>query len=174
MKLFLDRIPSPIGTMVLVTDDRVVRALDFEDYEPRMHRLLRVHYGPCELELQRERLGVRAAFDTYFAGGVRALDGIPVETNGTAFQRAVWQELRRIAPGTTMSYGGLALRLGAENGSRAVGSANGSNPIGIIVPCHRVIGSDGSLTGYAGGVSRKAWLLLHEGVAIAEPIPLPL
>jgi len=105
---------------------------------------------------------------------VHALDSIAVQTNGTTFQRAVWQELRRIAPGTTMSYGRLALQLGAENGSRAVGSANGSNPVGIIVPCHRVIGSDGSLTGYAGDVSRKAWLLRHEGVAIAEPLSLPL
>jgi len=91
------------------------------------------------------------------------IDSVPVMTAGTEFQRTVWQQLRQIPCGEIITYGELAKRIGRPTASRAVGMANGSNPISIVVPCHRVIGSQGALTGYAGGVQRKAWLLKHEG-----------
>ena len=97
--------------------------------------------------------------DRYFAGDVEAIDDIPVQTAGTPFQRSVWNELRNIPSGAAVSYGKLAEQIARPKAVRAVGLANGSNPIGIVVPCHRVIGSDGSLTGYGGGLERKRWLL---------------
>jgi O-6-methylguanine DNA methyltransferase len=103
------------------------------------------------------------ALAAYFAGTVTALDGLPVARIGSEFQRRVWAALRQIPAGETRSYGQLAAAIGQPTASRAIGLANGANPIGIVVPCHRVIGSGGALTGYAGGVERKAWLLRHEG-----------
>jgi len=100
--------------------------------------------------------------DAYFAGRLEAIDAILVKTGGTAFQRAVWSALRRIPVGQTTSYGALAAAIDRPRAVRAVGLANGSNPIGVVVPCHRVIGANGSLTGYAGGLERKRWLLAHE------------
>jgi methylated-DNA-[protein]-cysteine S-methyltransferase len=98
----------------------------------------------------------------YFDGDVRALDALPVKTQGTAFQSEVWAALRAIPVGQTRSYGQLAAAIGRPSAVRAVGLANGSNPVGVIVPCHRVIGANGTLTGYAGGLERKRWLLAHE------------
>ena len=166
-QLYIDRIESPIGTILLIHDaDGRVRALDFHDFETRMRRLLRRHYGDdgddfvvAELEAPA---GARDGLRRYFAGDLTAIDAIPVATAGTAFQRDVWAALRRIRAGTTLSYGALARELGRPRSVRAVGLANGANPIGIIVPCHRVIGADGSLTGYGGGIERKRWLLRHE------------
>ena len=166
MRLNLDRIPSPVGTLLLLTDETAVRALDFADYEARLHRLLRTHYGAVDLRERREALGVRERLDAYFGGDFAAFAGLPLATNGSPFQQAVWAALRAIPPGTTATYGALARGLGLPNGARAVGLANGSNPIGVIVPCHRVIGADGTLTGYAGGLHRKHWLLRHEGVRV--------
>jgi len=151
--------------MLVVTDaDGAVRALDFAGYEPRMMRLLARHWGPVDLTPGRAPERVRDAIAAYFAGDLTALDGLEVKTNGTAFQREVWAALRRIPAGTTVSYGGLAQAIGRPKAVRAVGLANGGNPVGVIVPCHRVIGADGTLTGYAGGVERKRALLEHEGV----------
>jgi methylated-DNA-[protein]-cysteine S-methyltransferase len=99
----------------------------------------------------------------YFSGDHHAIDSIPVNAGGTPFQQQVWHALRAIPSGTTMTYGALALQLGRPTASRAVGAANGANPIGIVVPCHRVIGANTSLTGYARGLERKTWLLRHEG-----------
>ena len=99
----------------------------------------------------------------YFAGELAAIDTLPVQTGGTAFQREVWRALREIPCGGTVSYAELAERIGRPTAVRAVGLANGSNPVGIVVPCHRVIGANGSLTGYGGGIERKRWLLEHEG-----------
>jgi methylated-DNA-[protein]-cysteine S-methyltransferase len=98
----------------------------------------------------------------YFAGDLFAVDAIETRTGGTPFQRAVWSALRPIPPGTTVSYGELARAIGRPAASRAVGAANGANPIAIVVPCHRVIGANRTLTGYGGGLARKAWLLEHE------------
>jgi methylated-DNA-[protein]-cysteine S-methyltransferase len=108
---------------------------------------------------------VRRQLDAYFAGQLREFD-LPLRMAGTSFQRRVWQELVRIPFGTTISYGELATRIGKSAAARAVGRANGSNPISIIVPCHRVIGADGTLTGYGGGLDNKRWLLEFERRAV--------
>jgi methylated-DNA-[protein]-cysteine S-methyltransferase len=165
MNLILDRVPSPIGTILLVSDGENLRALDFEDYEDRMHRLLRRHYGAYTATPDRAAGDVNLRIAAYFEGDVTALDDIPVQTNGSKFQRQVWTALRSIPPGTTTTYGQLAAAIGAPTASRAVGLANGANPIALVVPCHRVIGANRSLTGYAGGLARKAWLLRHEAEA---------
>jgi methylated-DNA-[protein]-cysteine S-methyltransferase len=160
---WVDRIPSPVGTMTLVWDaDQALRALDFDDYEERMQRLLRRHYGACTLTPAPVPPALRAALAAFFEGDCDAITRVAVRTNGTAFQRRVWEALRGIPAGRTTTYGELAARIGAPTASRAVGLANGSNPIAIVVPCHRVIGADGALTGYAGGLARKRWLLEHE------------
>lgn len=160
----LSRIPTNLGTLLLVTDEKgAVRACEYEDYEPRMLKLLRLHYGAVTLRPGPAPAAVASALTRYFAGDLAALDELPCATNGTDFQRLVWAALRRIKPGTTLSYGQLAAQLGRPQASRAVGLANGANPVSIIVPCHRVIGANGALTGYAGGIARKQWLLAHEG-----------
>lgn len=163
MRLQLDHYESPLGTILLaIDDDGALRALDFVDYESRMRRLLRDHYGEYELRAGSAPSSVTQALDAYFDGNLDALDKIRVETNGTPFQRQVWQALRTISAGATRSYGQLATLIGRPAASRAVGAANGANPVAIIVPCHRVIGAGGSLTGYGGGLPRKRWLLDHE------------
>jgi methylated-DNA-[protein]-cysteine S-methyltransferase len=165
MRLRLERRASPIGTMLLATDDDgTLRALDFVEYEARLGRLLRLQYGSCALEDGAAPASVTRALDGYFAGELGMLADVPVMTGGTAFQREVWAALRSIQAGTTTSYGNLAARLGRPQASRAVGFANGSNPVAIVIPCHRLIGADGALTGYGGGLPRKKWLLEHEGV----------
>lgn len=165
MHLNLDRMDTEIGTLLLVCDaSGTLRALDFIDFEDRMRTLLRRHYGVFTLVDGPAPASIRAAITAYFSGDLRALDQTPVATAGTPFQRSVWAALRHIPAGETRSYGALATMLGKPGASRAVGLANGSNPIGIVVPCHRVIGINGTLTGYAGGLTRKRWLLAHEGV----------
>jgi O-6-methylguanine DNA methyltransferase len=166
MRLTIDRLKQPIGTLLLVSDDEgQVRALDFDEYESRMLRLLKTHYGDATLASGTAPSSVRRALDAYFAGDLASLNDVPVATNGTKFQRAVWDALRRIPAGATTSYGALAAGIGRPSAMRAVGLANGSNPVAIVVPCHRVIGADRSLTGYGGGLPRKRWLLEHEGHA---------
>lgn len=168
MRLQLDRLPSPIGTMLAVFDEEAqLRALDFEDYEPRLHRLLHRHYGGVDLVARRAPATITGPLAAYFDGDLNAVDAIPVATGGTAFQRRIWAALRTICPRQTMSYGELAATVGAAGASRAVGHANGANPVAIVVPCHRVIGASGGLTGYGGGLHRKHWLLAHEGAILA-------
>lgn len=164
MHLTLARYAAPLAELLIVTDaEGHLRALDFADYEERMRRLLARHYGAFELAGGTAPAAITAALDAYFAGDLTALDSVAVATGGTAFQKSVWAALRQIPVGETLGYGALAARLGKPGAARAVGLANGLNPIGIVVPCHRVIGASGTLTGYAGGVERKAWLLAHEG-----------
>lgn len=165
LPLILERIPSPIGTVLLMTDEAgAVRVLDFADYEARMARLLRRHYGAGGWTVREAAAptAARKALEAYFDGQIDAIDALETATGGTAFQRQVWAALRTIPAGTTWSYGALADRIGRPKAVRAAGLANGANPIGVIVPCHRVIGADGSLTGYGGGLPRKRWLLAHE------------
>ena len=165
LPLFIDRLDTPIGEMLIVTDlEGYLRAVDWADYETRMNRLLRVHYGTDGFSLESTRTpnDVTDAISKYFQGDLAAIDTLPVETGGTPFQSDVWRALRDIPCGTTVSYSNLAKEIGRPSAVRAVGSANGSNPVGIVVPCHRVIGTDGSLTGYGGGIERKLWLLDHE------------
>ena len=113
-------------------------------------------------------IAISRALQRYFAGKLQAIDEIAIETGGTPFQSNVWRALRKIPVGTTLSYGRMAHRLKCPLAVRAVGFANGSNPICVVVPCHRLIGADGSLTGYGGGLERKQWLLEHEGVRFGE------
>lgn len=167
--LTLDRMETPVGEMLVVTDaEGAVRALDFADFEARMMRLLARHAPGATLAAGRAPEAVRRAITAYFDGDVRALDALPVKTAGTAFQAEVWAALRVIPVGETRSYGQLAAAIGRPSAVRAVGLANGSNPVGVIVPCHRVIGSNGTLTGYAGGLERKRWLLEHEAAHAGE------
>ena len=172
LRLVVDRTETPIGELMIVADGAgVLRGIDWSDHEARLRQLLRRHYGAAadRLAPARDPGGLTRTLDAYFAGGLRVIDELPVATGGTQFQRAVWQALRRIPCGTTLSYAALARAIGKPAAVRAVGLANGSNPISIVVPCHRVIGADGSLTGYGGGLHRKRWLLAHEGApAMAE------
>lgn len=165
---FLERFHTPTGVMLLVTDKNSrLRALDWEDCEDRMHRLLRLHYGKDNVELcpPAHVSDAKNALEAYFAGDLEAISRLSVATAGTDFQRAVWHALRTIAVGDTTTYGALATQIGRPRAVRAVGAANGSNPIAIVVPCHRVIGANAALTGYAGGLQRKSWLLAHEANA---------
>lgn len=166
--LILDRIATPVGEVLLVTDgEGAVRALDFADYEARMRRLLARHAPGGILTEGRAPETVRRAVEAWFGGELTALDGLTVRTGGTAFQKTVWAALRGIPAGETRSYGQLAAAIGSPKAVRAAGLANGQNPVAVIVPCHRVIGANGALTGYAGGLERKRWLLRHEGAAVA-------
>lgn len=166
LALTLDRIDTPVGQILLVTDaDGAVRALDFHGFEPRMMRLLARHCGAFELVAASAPASVRNAVLAYFSGDATALDDVPTQVGGTAFQCAIWAALRRIPAGQTRTYGQIAMAVGAPKAVRAAGMANGQNPIALIVPCHRVIGANGTLTGYAGGVERKRWLLAHEAEA---------
>ena len=124
--------------------------------------------GAFELRTTNDPAGAAARLDEYFRGDLGALDRQPVELHGTPFQLAVWGALCEIPAGRTWSYGELAAHIGAPNACRAVGAANGSNPVALFVPCHRVIASDGTLHGYGGGLDRKQWLLAHEGAGALE------
>ncbi len=165
LHLWMDRIDTPIGELFIVADhDGNLRATSWTEHEIQMHRMLRLHYreNGFKLEPSRNPNGLTQAISSYFAGEFAAIDTLPVQTAGTPFQREVWRALREIPCGTTVSYAELAGRIGRPTAVRAVGLANGSNPIGVVVPCHRVIGANGSLTGYGGGIERKRWLLEHE------------
>ena len=164
--LTLDRVATPIGTALVVSDELgVLRAFNWTDYEPAMLAWLARRYGASRLAEGRGPL--RNTFDAYFAGELDALSKIRWSGAGTAFQQQVWAALTDIPVGSTWSYGGLAARIGRPTAMRAVGLANGSNPVALVVPCHRVIGANGSLTGYGGGLHRKRWLLEHEGASSA-------
>jgi methylated-DNA-[protein]-cysteine S-methyltransferase len=165
LELRIERLKTPIGAMIVITDDDGnLRTTDWTDHEERMSRFLEIRYGKKGLKIKPapKQTAVTRAIDRYFSGELAAIDEIPVKTGGTEFQQEVWRALREIPCGGTITYGELAKRIRRPKAVRAVGLANGSNPIGVVVPCHRVIGSDGSLTGYGGGLERKKWLLEHE------------
>ena len=163
----IDRLDTPIGVALLVTDaDSVLRALDWEDYAPRMKELLRRQYGAVELKETQAPGALRKALTAYFKGDLDCLGSIQWRVAGTPFQQKVWHALPSVPAGTTMSYGALAAKLDAPNAMRAVGHANGSNPISVVLPCHRLIGANGALVKYGGGLERKKWLLEHEGVVL--------
>ncbi|WP_010585775.1 methylated-DNA--[protein]-cysteine S-methyltransferase [Schlesneria paludicola] len=167
MNLYQDEFESPVGMIYIVSDGTKLRALDFEGHESRLHRLLAIHYGRYTIHSTRDTIGTMSRLKDYFDGDLQAGERLAMATNGTEFQQQVWAALRTIPAGTTVSYGMIANRIGRPNACRAVGLANGSNPIGIFVPCHRVIGANKSLTGYGGGLARKQWLLEHEGALTA-------
>ena len=163
----LDRLATPIGIALLVTDSAgALRALDWDDYEHRMRELLRLHHGAVDLVDQPAPMAMKAALSAYFEGDLDQLSRIEWRIAGTAFQQKVWTALAKIPVGTTMSYGALAVKIEMPKAIRAVGHANGSNPISVVLPCHRLIAADGSLVKYGGGLERKRWLLRHEGVRV--------
>ena len=162
----LERLATPTGEMLVVTDQEgKLRAADWETHLERFQRLVARHYGAAVVLAEQAGPPSKAAtaLTAYFAGDHAAIESIETVTAGTDFQRTVWAALRTIPKGETLSYGQLAARIGKPRAVRAVGLANGQNPVAIVVPCHRVIGANGSLTGYGGGVERKSWLLAHEG-----------
>jgi methylated-DNA-[protein]-cysteine S-methyltransferase len=163
---------TPLGPVRFAVDDAgAVVALAFDDHWPALaHRVDRLTDG-VTFAASRAADPTGDALDAYLAGDLAALDALRVAPRGTDFQRRVWAALRAIPAGATASYGDIARVVGAPRAVRAVGAANGANPVSIIVPCHRVIGSDGSLTGYGGGLPRKAWLLAHEARHHMPPSP---
>jgi methylated-DNA-[protein]-cysteine S-methyltransferase len=158
---------SPVGALRLTTSRAAVTGLTFVDGGQAENAEAE---GPNPL-MVREAL---AQLGAYFAGTLKEFD-LPIEmVGGTPFQRRVWTELRAIPFGQTWSYAELARHIGRPKAVRAVGAANGANPICIIIPCHRVIGADGSLTGFGGGLGRKSWLLRHEGIEVASHRERPI
>ena len=180
MQLFRTILPTPMGDMLALSSDEGLCALEFTTVqgrargEERLSRLkarLARWFPPHEI-VDRETPAIAQArrwLDGYFAGAAADISGIPLDMRGAAFERRVWTALQAIPAGQTTSYGAIAQALDAPGASRAVGAANGANPIAIIVPCHRVIGSTGSLTGYGGGLERKTWLIDHERRWRTEP-----
>ncbi len=159
--LFLEAIKTPVGDMTMISSqDGVLRMLEFQYREARWRPIAARRFK--DATFVEKPSGHRKTLDRYFDGDIAALDEITTDGGGTEFQRAVWTRLREIPPGTTTSYGAIARDIGKPAAMRAVGHANGANPIAIVVPCHRVIGRDGSLTGYGGGLPQKHWLLEHE------------
>jgi methylated-DNA-[protein]-cysteine S-methyltransferase len=163
-ELDFDRVPSVIGDILVASDGASLVALDYAGYEARMSALLAKRYGRFRLVDRSDPLGASSRVRAYLAGDFMAFDGLPVTTGGTDFQEQCWRALRAIPVGTVTTYGALAAQMGRPKASRAVGYANSLNPVAIILACHRVIGQNRGLTGYAGGLDRKRWLLEHEGV----------
>ena len=167
MSSFLtERLETPVGPMVLIAKDGVVLLFEFESTPGRVQRQMRARFGDVELTPTSNPFGISDKIRAYFAGDINAIDDLLTDGGGTEFEQSVWAELRLIPAGTTVSYGSIARKLGDIQHSRAVGTANGKNPIAVIVPCHRVIGADGSMAGYGGGIARKEWLLRHEGALL--------
>ncbi|HVY47168.1 MAG TPA: methylated-DNA--[protein]-cysteine S-methyltransferase [Minicystis sp.] len=167
-RLFLDSLDTPIGRFALVADtDGRLRFAGFETNHARMERELGVGPRPALVEASNPS-GLTRALARYFEGELGAIDGLPVAPAGTPFQLSVWRTLLEIPSGAVWSYADVARRIGNPAAVRAVGLANGANPIAVVVPCHRVIGANGTLTGYGGGLDRKRWLLAHEN-ALPEP-----
>ncbi|MCE1396127.1 methylated-DNA--[protein]-cysteine S-methyltransferase [Enterobacter chuandaensis] len=166
LTLLQELIPTPLGPLWVICDEQYrLRAVEWQEHSDRMEVLLAIHYSK-EGYQRRNAVnpgGLCDKLSAYFEGDLSIIDTLPTATAGTPFQREVWQALRSIPCGQVMHYGQLAEQLGRAGAARAVGAANGSNPVSIVVPCHRVIGRNGTMTGYAGGVQRKEWLLRHEG-----------
>jgi methylated-DNA-[protein]-cysteine S-methyltransferase len=160
--LMCTTIESPIGELKILSSPDGLCGVAFEDYwESTLRFLERRFNGPIQI-VEGDPHSARSRFEAYFAGEVTALDNLPIDSGGTEFQRQVWEALRTIPAGSTVTYGYIAKEIGRDAAVRAVGAANGQNPVPVVVPCHRVIGSNGTLTGYGGGLERKQWLLQHE------------
>jgi methylated-DNA-[protein]-cysteine S-methyltransferase len=155
------RITTPIGVLLAFARNDALCALCFTDGRDDPDRELRRRFGAFE-RVAGDPLDVGGRFAAYLSGNLAALDSLSVDPGGTPFQSKVWAKLRTIAAGTTLSYAQIADAVGSPEATRAVGAANGRNPIAIVVPCHRVVCSDGTLGGYGGGLERKRWLLDHE------------
>jgi len=166
LTLLEDKIATPLGPLWVICDEQYqLRAVEWEEHSDRMVQLLNIHYrtGGYQRIAAHNPGGLSDKLRHYFEGDLDIITTLPTATGGTPFQREVWAILRTIPCGQVMHYGQLAAQLGRAGAARAVGAANGANPVSIVVPCHRVIGRNGTMTGYAGGVQRKEWLLRHEG-----------
>lgn len=166
LRLLEDKIATPLGPLWIISDEQFqLRAVEWEEHSDRMEKLLNIHYRLTGYQrvASKNPGGLSQKLKDYFDGDLNIISSLPTENAGTAFQREVWQLLKSIPCGQVMHYGQLAEKLGRASAARAVGAANGANPVSIVVPCHRVIGRNGTMTGYAGGVARKEWLLRHEG-----------
>jgi methylated-DNA-[protein]-cysteine S-methyltransferase len=168
--LAISRLETPIGVALLAIDEGgYLRAFDWEDYGNRQVKLLaRFNGGALSITEGTAPAAIRQAVAAYFDGDLNALSTIPWRTGGTEFQLKCWKALCEIPAGSTASYAEQAVKIGKPTAMRAVGLANGCNPVGVIVPCHRVIGANGSITGYGGGLWRKRWLLQHEGATFYD------
>ena len=155
-------VETPAGPFWLAAKDGALVAAGFAESTPRLLARLEARLGPLEPHEASDPAGAASALRRFLAGEPTALEAVPVDLDGTSFQRDVWAALREIPAGSTVTYAELARRVGRPRAVRAVGSANGANPVSIFVPCHRGVGKDG-LRGYAGGMARKEWLLAHEG-----------
>ncbi len=158
-----------IGEILMIVDGDQLCFLDFADNDERVERLLRRRYGNFEITRKANVLNMQSRMDRYFSGDWKAFDDLKsgqIAADGTVFQQRVWNSLKTIPVGEAISYRQLANAIKQPKAVRAVANANANNPLAIIIPCHRVIGKDGSLRGYAGGTGRKAWLLNHEGFNI--------
>lgn len=174
---FSEMFATPTGRMHIITDEEQrLRATDWENKGDRMLQWLRARYGETGFRLAETRAPSepRLALEAYFEGQVTAIESIRTLARGTEFQLLVWAALREIPAGSTLSYGALATKIGRPAAVRAVGAANGANPIPVVVPCHRVIGADSSLTGFGGGLERKRWLLTHERTHATVSVPYNL
>ena len=168
MDLLIDRLESELGTILLVSDGENLCALDYGDCERRMTTLLQRRYGQFRLQDTPDPQGFSSCIRAYLARHFTAIDDIPVSPGGTPFQQQVWMALRAIPVGMTISYGEMAAKLGKPTAYRAIGMTNRLNPVAIVIPCHRMLSANGALTGYAGGLARKRWLLQHEGVTTVQ------
>jgi methylated-DNA-[protein]-cysteine S-methyltransferase len=155
---------SPIGRLTLASRGDRVCLLHFGEEDARVRETLGRWYPGDAIEPHPDPAGAATCLSKYFAGQLDAVDAVDVELNGTPFQKRVWHALRSVRAGTTAAYAEIARAIAAPAAVRAVGAANGANPVAVIVPCHRIIGSNRTLTGYGGGLDRKRWLLQHEGL----------
>ena len=162
--LAIASIDSPIGKLTVASHGNLVCVVHFGPQTPALRASLKRWYPDTSMEEAEDPGGAVGVLRRYFEGDLASLDEIEVELNGTTFQKNVWLALRTVKAGSTMSYAQLAKQVGSPAAVRAVGAANGANPVAVVLPCHRIIGSNGSLTGYGGGLHRKRWLLDHEGV----------
>ena len=170
-ELLFDRVAAPKGApfeaVLYAVDDGKLCAVDFANYEARMEKLLKRRYGSYRFVPAKNPQGYGERIAAYLAGKLDAINDLPVSLGGTAFQQSAWLALRMIPAGQTATYTTQAARVGKPQAVRAIGAANGQNPVAIVLPCHRVIGASGALTGFGGGIPTKAWLLRHEGALLA-------
>jgi methylated-DNA-[protein]-cysteine S-methyltransferase len=160
-------ITTPLGTVHAAVQDGRLVALGFEEYWPTLRQRLERRFGALTFRANGDAGGIGKRLARYFAGDLDAIEDVTVDPGGTPFQQKVWRQLRNVKVGRTASYGEVARAIGSPAAVRAVGLANGQNPCWLVIPCHRIIGSNGSLTGYGGGLDRKRWLLKHEGALLS-------
>lgn len=168
MRIAVGALECPLGQLTIAAAPDGLVAIGFDGSRERVEARLRRRFAREALELAEEAdpAGAASALARYFAGEPHAIDSLPCDPGGTPFQREVWHALRTIGPGHTASYGDVARAIGRPDAVRAVGLASGANPIPIVIPCHRVVGADGTLVGYGGGLATKEWLLAHEGARL--------